>query len=59
MNVPPLLVLAYVLLAVAIGFIGKKRAAGFAGNFVLSLLLTPVVMGLVLMLGTPRRPQTR
>jgi hypothetical protein len=59
MNVPPLLVLAYVLSAVAIGFIGKKRAAGFAGNFVLSLLLTPFVMGLVLMLGTPRRPQAR
>jgi len=59
MNVPPLIVLAYVLLALAIGFIGRKRAAGFAGNFVLSLLLTPVVMALALMLGTPNRSQAR
>lgn len=59
LQIPPLLIVAYVLLAAAVGFFGRKRAAGFAGNFVLSLVLTPVIMSLVLMLGTPRSEATK
>ena len=55
LGIPPLLIVLYVVLALIVGFLGRKRAAGFSGNFVLSLLVTPIIMGLVLMLGTPRR----
>lgn len=58
-QIPPLLIVAYVLLAAVVGFFGRKRAAGFTGNFVLSLILTPVIMSLVLMLGTPRPEATK
>lgn len=50
----PFLILAYVVLAGALGYLGRKRAVGFAGVFVLSLLLTPFVMALVLMVAAPR-----
>lgn len=50
----PFLILAYVVLSGALGYIGRKRAVGFAGVFVLSLLLTPFVMALVLMVAAPR-----
>jgi hypothetical protein len=47
-------ILLYVALAVLVGFLGRKRAVGFAGCFVLALLLTPVVMALVLMVAASR-----
>ncbi len=50
----PVLIIAYVTLSALVGFIGRKRAAGFAGCFVISLLLTPVAMALVLLLAGPR-----
>ena len=50
----PLVFLLYVALAVLVGFLGRKRAVGFAGCFVLALLLTPVIMGLASMVaGSP------
>lgn len=45
----PLMIIIYVALAVLVGFLGRKCAVGFAGCFVLGLLLTPVVMALVLL----------
>jgi hypothetical protein len=50
----PLVIILYVALAVFVGFLGRKRAAGFAGCFVLALLLTPVVMALALMVAGDR-----
>jgi hypothetical protein len=50
----PLVIILYVALAALVGFLGRKRAAGFAGCFVLALLLTPVVMALVLMVAASR-----
>jgi hypothetical protein len=50
----PLVILLYLALAVLVGFLGRKRAVGFAGCFVLALLLTPVVMALVLMVAGRR-----
>jgi len=48
------LILVYVALAVIVGFLGRKRAVGFAGCFTLGLLLSPFVMALVLMVAAPR-----
>jgi hypothetical protein len=50
----PYLIIPYVALATLVGFLGRKRAVGFAGGFVLGLLLTPVVMALVLLVAGPR-----
>ena len=48
------LAVAYVTACLLIGFVGRGRQIGFAGFFVLSLLLTPVVTFLVYLLGAPR-----
>lgn len=50
----PLVIILYVALAALVGFLSRKRAVGFAGCFVLALLLTPVVMALVLMVAGNR-----
>lgn len=51
---PPLPILvSYVLLSIFIGVIGRKRIVGFLGMFVLSLLFSPIVMGLVLLVLAP------
>jgi hypothetical protein len=50
----PLVIILYVTLAALVGFLGRKRAVGFAGCFVLALLLTPVVMALALMVAASR-----
>jgi hypothetical protein len=52
--VSPLGIALYIGFAAFVGFLGRKRAVGFAGCFVLSLLLTPVVMGLALVVAGNR-----
>ena len=47
--------LAYVGLCALVGYLGRDRTVGFAGYFVLSLLLTPLVMALVLLVGAQRK----
>jgi len=49
----PLIVL-YFALSVLVGYVGRKREIGFAGFLVLSLLLTPLVTSLVLLVGAMR-----
>lgn len=44
----PYMIFGYVALAALVGFLGRKRTAGFAGFFVLALLLTPIVMAIAL-----------
>jgi hypothetical protein len=44
----------YLLLCLLVGFIGRNRQIGFAGFFVLSIVLSPLVMTLVFLLGAPR-----
>jgi hypothetical protein len=48
------LLAAYVAGSLIVGYVGRNRQIGFAGFFVLSLLLSPVVMFLVYLLGNPR-----
>jgi hypothetical protein len=51
-----IVVLLLVGLSALVGWIGRDRAIGFAGFFVLSLLFTPFVMALVLLVSVPRAP---
>jgi hypothetical protein len=51
---PPIVIILYVALSLLVGFFGRNRTVGFAGMFVLSLLLTPIVMGLVLLVSAPK-----
>ena len=48
-------VLAYVLLSLVVGFVGCNSRVGFVGAFVLSLLLTPIIMGLAYLVAEPRK----
>jgi hypothetical protein len=45
---------AYLIASLLVGFAGRGRQIGFAGFFVLSLLLTPLVTYLIYLLGAPR-----
>lgn len=45
----------YVLASLFIGYLGRDRLIGFIGFFVLSLLVTPVISAIVILLGL-RRP---
>lgn len=46
--------LIYIVFSVIIGGIGRKRSIGFVGFFLLSLLLTPILMGAVLLVTSPK-----
>jgi ABC-type molybdate transport system permease subunit len=53
---PTLLSVAfYVAFCALVGRIGRNRNVGFAGFFLLSLLLTPVITGLLLLITAERR----
>lgn len=49
-----LLIFLLVALSVLVGWLGKDRAIGFAGFFVLSLIFTPFITSLVLLVSMPR-----
>lgn len=53
---PVILPLVIVGLSVLVGWLGRRRTIGFAGFFVLSLVLSPFIMALVLMVSGQRRP---
>ena len=46
----PIAIVLYVVFCVLAGFCGSYRRMGFFGTFLLSLVITPVVMLLMLML---------
>ncbi len=52
------LTVLYLLGCLLVGFLGRKRQIGFAGFFVLSLFVTPLVMSLVYLLGAPHPSET-
>jgi hypothetical protein len=49
------LVILHVALSLLVGYLGRARSIGFAGYFVLSLLLSPLLMGLALLISLPKR----
>jgi hypothetical protein len=46
-------VLLYLAFSILVGLAGSQRRMGFTGTFILSLLLTPVVVLIVLLLTGP------
>jgi len=53
---PILLFLLLIAVSLVVGWFGRNLAIGFAGFFVLSLIFTPFIMALVLMIAVPRKP---
>jgi hypothetical protein len=51
--------LIYLVFSVIVGGIGRKRSIGFVGFFVLSLLLTPILIGIVLLVTSPKDSAVR
>lgn len=49
----PLYAAVYLAGAVLVGFFGRRRVFRFWGFFLLSVFLTPVVIGLILILSAP------
>lgn len=52
-----LYVIAYAGLCVLVAYLGRAREIGFAGFLVLSVILTPLVTALVLLISGPRQHQ--
>ncbi|HVX40335.1 MAG TPA: hypothetical protein VHB25_12250 [Gemmatimonadaceae bacterium] len=49
----PLFAALYIGFAVLVGFFGRRRVFGFWGFFLLSIFLTPLIIGLILILAAP------
>jgi len=54
----PVIVLVWTLLSLLIGWLGRRRKFRFAGHFLVSILLSPLV-GLIALLATSPRPRER
>ena len=52
----PQFLIAYVILALIVGLFGRDKAIGFWGFFLLSLLITPVIPAVFMLITRPRRP---
>ena len=53
--IPVGLVVLYLVFCVLVGLCGTQRRIGFFGTFILSVLFTPVVALIVLLLTAPKR----
>jgi ABC-type multidrug transport system permease subunit len=66
MVLPLALLIVYLLFSILVGLCGSQRRMGFTGTFLLSLVITPVLALLVLLITGPsrrvqleRRPRSR
>jgi hypothetical protein len=50
----PILLVVYVVISAIVGVFGRKRSVGCSGIFTFSLLVSPIVMALVLIVSAPR-----
>jgi hypothetical protein len=57
-NMNPMLLLTYTVICLLVAYIGKDRTLKFWGNFILSLLLSPV-LGLLAIAFEQRMEETR
>lgn len=64
MTQPVALVILYIVFCILVGICGSQRRMGFTGTFIFSLLVTPVVVLVVLLMTGPaqrlqrlKRPQ--
>ena len=57
----PQFAIAYIILALIVALLGRNKAIGFWGFFLLSLILTPIVIGVFMIINRDRkqRPVTR
>ena len=55
MPMSPGFLVAYVVLCLVVGVFGRGRAIGFPGVFVVSFVVTPLLMALVLILTAPKQ----
>ena len=53
----PQFFIAYVILALIVALLGRNKAIGFWGFFLLSLILTPVVTGIFMIINRDRKPR--
>jgi hypothetical protein len=53
-----MLIILYVLTSIFVGWLGRHKQIGFVGFLILSLVTTPVVSFLVLMVAQDRRERT-
>ncbi len=53
-----MLITVYVVLSLLVGWLGRRKQIGFIGFTVLSLVFTPVLTLLALMMTHERRPST-
>jgi len=51
----PIALILYVVFCVLVGICGSQRRMGFIGTFILSLLFTPVLVLIILLLTGPSR----
>jgi len=51
-----MLIVVYIAAALAVAFLGRHKQIGFVGFLVVSLLVTPLVALVVLMISHDRRP---
>jgi hypothetical protein len=59
MVLPLAILAAYLVFCILVGFCGSQRRMGFTGTFLLSLVITPVLGLLVLLItGPSRRAET-
>ncbi len=55
MVLPIAVLAAYIVFAVLVGLCGTQRRMGFTGTFLISLVITPVIMLLLLLITGPSR----
>lgn len=53
----PQFAIAYVILALIVALLGRNKAIGFWGFFLLSLILTPIVTGIFMIIYRDRKPR--
>ena len=46
-------IIAYIVFCILVGLCGSQRRMGFTGTFILSLLITPLIVLIVLLLTGP------
>jgi hypothetical protein len=55
----PQFLIAYVILCLIVGILGRGKQIGFWGFFLLSLLLTPILPAFSMLISRPRRARAR
>ena len=50
----PLFLVIYITLCLVVGYGGRNWRIGFFGCFILSVILTPLIVGIAVLMSTPR-----